>query len=344
MVAYSGGVDSSYAAELCRNAGFDVLAVTMKLFESETAVCDFAVLAAEKAGLEHRILNLSAPFQQEIMRDSWNVYSTGETPNPCAVCNPLFKFGKLADFARENGCSAMVTGHYARIEFDPDGQVVLRRGLCREKDQSYFLFGVPSDRLAFCRMPLGGLAKSDVKANAAGLELAAASRPESQDICFGGDSMPDTLCRLFHDTPRPGNFIDETGKVLGRHRGVQFYTIGQRKGTGVAMGVPAYVKKIDADSGDITLTTDPAHLCSGQMRVRNVNWLICPPVEPMRCEIQTRYRSRTTAGIVIPEPDGFCTVRFDLPVKSVAPGQAAVFYDGDRVLGGGWIMKDSPSI
>ncbi len=334
VVAYSGGVDSAYAAELCRSAGFRVTAVTLALCPDGLGLARKAADSARKSGLEHRILDLRDAFREKIMRRVWLEYSRAVTPNPCAVCNPLVKFGMLHDFAKSLGAKAVVTGHYAILE--PDGaSVALRKGLCAEKDQSYFLFAVPERALAFCRTPLGALIKKDVKRSAGELGLDAAKAKESQDICFGGDSLPETLAALFPDVPSvPGKFFDESGHMLGPHRGVPFYTIGQRKGTGVALGKPAYVKSISP--AGIVLATDETHLLSKTLKAVFCNFLKETPSE-FRAMIRTRYRSHEIPGTVRKLGNGVCEVVFDSPVRAAAPGQAAVFYDSDRVLGGGWI-------
>ena len=336
MVAYSGGVDSSYAAALCRDAGFRVHTVTMLQFPEAAETAAFAERTARAAGYEHHALDLSSEFREEIMHRTWLEYSAGLTPNPCAVCNILFKFGRLLQFAKECGCSALITGHYAKILKNESGEIELRKGICLEKDQSYFLFGVKPEALAFCRTPLGFLLKSDVKREASARNLEAAYSKESQDICFSGDSMPETLSAMFPEPPLPGDFLSDDGKILGRHKGIQFYTVGQRKGTGVALGCPAYIRSISGATKEIVITPDPENLLSGELTVKECNFLTTLP-EVFHADVRIRYRSRAVSARIEKLPDNHCRVCFSEPVRAAAPGQAAVFYDDDRVLGGGWI-------
>ena len=336
MVAYSGGVDSAYAAALCRDLGFQVETVTMSLFADAKETASFAERTAKEAGYVHHTLDLSAEFREEIMHHTWRQYSAGLTPNPCAVCNIKFKFGRLREFAMEHGCKALITGHYARILRNEQGEIELRKGVCEEKDQSYFLFGVPEEALAFCRTPLGILQKTEVRSGAVEKKLEAAKSKESQDVCFGGDSMPETLSAMFPEPPAEGNFLSDDGKVLGRHKGIQFYTIGQRKGTGVALGCPAYISSINGASRNIVISTDSGKLFRSELRACNCNYLAEMP-EVFTAEIRIRYRSKAVCGTVQKQENGICRVIFNEAVRAAAPGQAAVFYADDRVLGGGWI-------
>lgn len=336
MVAYSGGVDSAYAAALCRDFGFQVETVTMSLFQESAETAAFAERTAKEAGYKHHTLDLSAEFREEIMHHTWRQYSAGQTPNPCAVCNIKFKFGRLKEFAVSQGCNALITGHYARILQNESGEIELRKGVCGEKDQSYFLFGVPKDALAFCRTPLGILQKTEVRSGAAEKKLEAAKSKESQDVCFGGDSMPETLSSMFPEPPAEGDFISDDGKVLGKHKGIQFYTIGQRKGTGVALGCPAYISSIDGVNRNIVISTDSGKLFRSELTIRNCNLMTELP-EIFQAMIRIRYRSKAVQGTVERLPDNRAKITFSEPVRAAAPGQGAVFYDDDRVLGGGWI-------
>ena len=341
MVAFSGGVDSSVAAYLCLKAGFQVHAVTMSLLGPEHFDPSRAQQTADKLGIPLEILDLSAEFEQTVMRGTWDIYASGRTPNPCAVCNPKFKFGRLLEFARKSGCSALVTGHYARLSPGPDGCLRLQKGVCREKDQSYFLFGLSHDQLEHACFPLGGMEKSRVRAIAAELGLPSAEAKESQDACFApadGSNMAEMLRQRFHAPARTGNFVDPTGKILGRHCGIHAYTIGQRKGTGVAMGCPAYVKSIHAQTREIVLTPDPAQLMSREVRLSKPNLLIRAYEEltDFPCEVKIRYRSPAVPARVRQYPD-HCLLSFEQPQRAVTPGQAAVFYDGETLIGGAWI-------
>ena len=341
MVAFSGGVDSSAAAYLCREAGFDVRAVTMVLPGSEPSGIARVEQTARQLGIPLEIIDLSAEFERIVMRYTWEEYAAGRTPNPCAVCNIRFKFGKLEDHARECGCAALVTGHYARLEQTPGGEMLLKKGVCAGKDQSYFLFGLSREQLAFACFPLGGMEKQEVRELAARLGLPSAEAKESQDVCFApkdGSGAAEMLRQRFGEKAACGNFVDGAGKVLGRHTGIHAYTLGQRKGTGVALGCPAYVKSIDAKTREIVLTPDSAELMSIQVHLGKANLLI-PGYETrpeFPCTVKVRYRSPAVPAKVAQTAEG-CLLTFEKPQRAVTPGQAAVFYDGDTLIGGAWI-------
>ena len=343
MVAFSGGVDSSVAAYLCLNAGFQVHAVTMSLLGPDRFDPSRAQRTADKLGIPLEILDLSAEFEQTVMRGTWEIYASGRTPNPCAVCNPKFKFGRLLEFARRHDCTALVTGHYARLISDPSGSLLLKKGVCREKDQSYFLFGLSRDQLAHACFPLGNMEKSQVRAIAAELGLPSAEAKESQDACFApidGSNMAEMLRCRFGAPAQTGNFVDSSGNVLGGHCGIHAYTIGQRKGTGVAMGRPAYVKSIHPQTGEIVLTPDPSELMSREVRLSKPNLLIDSygDLSEFSCEVKIRYRSPAVPARVKLFSE-HCLLTFEQPQRAVTPGQAAVFYDGDALIGGAWIER-----
>ena len=342
MVAFSGGVDSSIAAYHCKQAGFEVRAVTMSLLGG-TPDFSRAEATAARLGIPLEIIDLSQEFERTVMRGTWEIYASGRTPNPCAVCNPRFKFGRLLEFARSRDCAALATGHYARLVHTPGG-VRLLKAVCREKDQSYFLFGLDRDQLSHACFPLGGMEKREVRAKAAELGLACADAPESQDACFapadGGNLAEMLRCRFGADA-HCGDFVDTAGKKLGRHCGIHAYTIGQRKGTGVALGRPAYVKAIHADSGEIVLTPDPAELMSERVLLDPPNLLAeeYAARTEFPCEVKIRYRSPAVPARVRRLPDGGCLLLFDQAQRAVTPGQAAVFYQDDTLLGGAWIRS-----
>ncbi|MBO4647025.1 MAG: tRNA 2-thiouridine(34) synthase MnmA [Lentisphaeria bacterium] len=343
MVAFSGGVDSSVSAYLCLQAGLQVQAVTMSLLGPDKADFTRANETAAKLGIPLEIIDLSAEFERVVMRQTWEIYASGRTPNPCAVCNPHFKFGRLLEFARSRNCSALVTGHYARLIHAADGSIQLRKGVCREKDQSYFLFGLSPAQLAAACFPLGGMEKSEVRTIAAELGLPSADAPESQDACFApadGGNLAEMLRCRFGEPAQTGDFVDGSGRVLGKHCGIHAYTIGQRKGTGVALGRPAYVKSIHADSRRIVLTPDPSELMSRQVRLGKANVLIPAYAQEAEfsCEVKIRYRSPAVPARVRLTPEG-CLLTFEQPQRAVTPGQAAVFYDGDTLIGGAWIEQ-----
>ena len=343
MAAFSGGVDSSVAAHLALEAGYRVRAVSMSVLGKETFPRGKVEAAADRLGIPLDILELSEEFESAVMRRAWEEYASGRTPNPCALCNVLFKFGKLADFAKKHGCAGLVTGHYARILRDPDGSIHLLRGVDPRKDQSYFLFGLSPEMLAFARLPLGGLEKTRVREIASSLGLPNADVPDSQDVCFAppdGSPIGRMLQAKFGAFSVTGSFVSSEGKILGQHDGIHTYTIGQRKGTGVAMGKPAYVRRIDPHSGNVYLTTDETELFTDEARLAQPNFLRREYMkrESFDCTVKIRYRSRSVPATVFPMADGTLQMKFREPQRAVTPGQAAVFYNGDELLGGAWIQ------
>jgi len=376
LVAMSGGVDSSVAALLAQRAGYECVGVTLRLFDNgdvgETAdrpCCSLAdaqdaARAAAALGIPHYVFDFSEAFRREVMDRFADAYAAGATPNPCLDCNAYLKFGLLLDRARQMGFDKLVTGHYARISLAPEsegGQLRLSRAAYREKDQTYFLYTLTQEQLAHTLFPLAGLTKPEVRALAAEAGLLTAEKRESQDICFvrGGDYAAFLEgYRGSSDASNglsPGFFVDEAGRVLGRHDGIARYTIGQRRGLGVALGRPAFVTEIRAESNEVVLSTEEASLLRDWIEVGGVNWIEGEqPAEPVRAGVQVRYRTAPVPAMVLFGKSGnkfrssftdgpgtlagSVQVRFDRPVRAPARGQAAVFYDGDTVLGGGWIL------
>ena len=344
MVAFSGGVDSSVAVHLCKEAGFQVQAVYLSLLGKENIPYEKLRRGAEKLSVPLEILEYSSLFEEKIIRYCWEEYASARTPNPCAKCNPLFKFGILTAYAKEKGCSALVTGHYARI-IRKENKAELHKGVFAPKDQSYFLFGLSEEELQMSVFPLGNMSKDEVKNIASSLGLESAKAKESQDICFApADSalFGESLRERFRGEAKCGSFLSPAGKVLGKHSGLHRFTIGQRKGTGVALGVPAYVTKLDGKSGNIILSTDEKDLFSKEAFALTPSWLIREEEKRSRffCEVKIRYRSRAVASEVCCMDDGKIKITFAEPQRAVTPGQAAVFYDGDRVLGGAFLAEE----
>jgi tRNA-uridine 2-sulfurtransferase len=342
VVAMSGGVDSSVTAALLQKTGYDVEGVSLRLWEggrAEPRNCSDHRGAAEVAaqlGILHTLIDARSRFAQTVVRSFVTDYVEGRTPNPCVACNRDFKLGVLLDWARARGADYVATGHYARLRRDPaGGRVSLARGADRNKDQSYFLFALSQEQLAGTLFPLGDLDKTEVRAAARRLRLPVAERPESQDVCFGDYK---TFVESLADPAdlRTGEIVDRSGKVLGRHNGVHRFTIGQRRGLGISSSEPLYVVDIDEIPRRVVVGTKGELNCRG-LSARSLNWIEPPEREEFSAEVQARYRSAPIPCRVRIHDDGSCEARFEEAFLSVTPGQAAVFYRGDQVLGGGWI-------
>jgi tRNA-specific 2-thiouridylase len=351
LAAMSGGVDSSVAAYLLTDQGFETEGVTLKLFENEDAclassrVC-CSLKDAEEArqvcltlGIPHFVYNFTRTFNHDVIDRFCDGYLAGETPNPCIDCNRYVKFAALQQRRRELGYDYVATGHYARRAFDEKtGRYLLLRGRDANKDQSYVLFHLTQDTLAHMLFPLGELTKPEVRAIAARQGFINANKPESQDICFVPDGDYATFIGKRRGTAfPPGDIVDRAGHVLGRHRGLIHYTVGQRKGIGVAAREPLYVCAKDAERNRLVVGTDAETRCTGVV-VRDVNLIALAELSgPVRCEVKTHYRQTARPAVVTPREDGGATIAFDEPQRACAPGQAAVFYQGDVVVGGGTI-------
>jgi tRNA-specific 2-thiouridylase len=347
LVAMSGGVDSSVAAALLVEQGFEVIGLTMRLAGSASRCCTLddaedARRVAERLGIRFYVADYADAFRREVMEPFADAYLAGRTPIPCVACNRRFKFERLVERARALGADWVATGHYARVVSDPtSGELELHRGADPGKDQSYFLFDLGPEQLRRARFPVGALAKSDVRARARALGLATADKPESQEICFvpDGDTARAVEALRPDRPPGAGALVDEGGAVLGRHEGVHHFTVGQRRGLGVATGRRLYVKSIDAGSRRVVLA--PAdRLGAGGARLTGVRWVAGrAPRGPLRARVRVRHRHPGAEATIEPLADGAARLCFDQPVAAVAPGQAAVFDLGERVLGGGWIEE-----
>jgi tRNA-specific 2-thiouridylase len=281
-------------------------------------------------------LNFQAEFD-EIIDHFAAEYESGRTPNPCVLCNTKLKFGKLFEYADAVGAQRVATGHYARIEYSA-GRCVLRRGLDRGKDQSYVLFGIPQDALRRILFPVGGLTKDRVRAEAERFGLPVCEKPDSVEICFAPDGDYARVVRERRPSAfQPGDVVDQSGHRLGRHRGIPHYTIGQRRGLGIAAGEPIYVTGIDAENNTVTMGDADALLSQGLI-ADGTNFLVDAP-QTFRATVQIRYQHPGAPATVVRSVNGTARVTFDVPQRAVAPGQAAVFYDGDMVIGGGWIRE-----
>ena len=343
VVAMSGGVDSSVAAALLVEQGHDVQAVSLRMWEENRGprVCSDhrgAAAVAAELGIAHELLDLRSQFVETVVKPFAGDYVRGRTPNPCVACNRDFKLGTLLRWARERGIDYVATGHYARIERDEtSGAVALLRGVDRTKDQSYFLFALSHEQLASTLFPLGGMLKTEVRERARRLRLSAAERPESQDICFGDYKA---LVAAYAD-PRDlggGDVVDRAGKVLGRHGGIHGVTVGQRRGLGISASEPLYVVAIEDDSKRVIVGRRSELLSSGLI-AGSMNWLQDIGVEEDVAEVQIRYRAAPVSCFIRRLRDDRCEILFERPVSAVTPGQAAVLYRGDQVIGGGWIER-----
>ena len=346
----SGGVDSSVAAAKLLESGFKVVGVTMKLWDNPPEVnypargccsqqdVDDAKSVAEKLGFQHKTLNLGADFERNIIDDFIQEYRAGRTPNPCVRCNALIKWGFLWDMMRELSLNFIATGHYARTMRTDDG-AGLFRSTNRLKDQSYALWGIHREKLEQTIFPLWEMSKDDVRAEAVKLGLQTAFRAESQEICF----IPDDNYRKFlvnaGVNAGEGNILDLDGKVVGTHKGYIHYTIGQRKGLGGGWRQPMYVKRIDSEENRIYIAPKE-EMSSHNIEVDKVNWLVHPiPQIEFRAVVKIRYRDPGGEAIVTPEGDCRMTIHFPQGVEAPTPGQSAVVYQGDRILGGGVIER-----
>jgi len=351
VVAMSGGVDSSTTAALMVEAGYDVVGVTLQLYDHGEAVqrkgacCagqDIydARRVADTLGIPHYVLDYESRFKQQVMDDFADSYLRGETPIPCVRCNQTVKFKDLLGTAKDLGAEAMVTGHYVRRVMGEAG-AELHRAADHGKDQSYFLFATTGPQLDFLRFPLGGLDKAETRRHAERFNLPVADKPDSQDICFvPNGSYAQVVERLRPGACDPGEVVDMDGNVLGAHDGIINFTVGQRRGLGIATGAPVYVVKIDPDAKKVIVGPKEALLCP-EIGVSELNWLAAEPVTATPRAVRVKVRSTTSpVPASIYKTEQGIRVRFDEPQPGVAPGQACVVYDGDRVLGGGWIVRD----
>lgn len=342
MVGMSGGVDSSAAALLLLRAGWQVEGVTFRLWDQPGA--EEAIVSAKAVcsalGIRHTLLDLRQDFRRWVVDDFVREYRAGRTPSPCIVCNRRIKFGTFADYAAERGFEAISTGHYARVRHnEAAGRWELLRGESLAKDQSYFLYQITQQQLSMLQLPLADRDKPEIRALAREAGLAVADRHDSQDVCFipDGDHAA-FLESLTGEKPRRGRFIDEDGRTLGEHIGLWRYTVGQRKGLGIALGRPAFVEALDAASNTVTLTTDESRLFRRSIRVSDPNWIAIPELaEETPAQVKIRSAHTPAEALLLPLAGGGVEVRFAEPQRAPAPGQAAVFYDGDCVIGGGTI-------
>ena len=363
-VAMSGGVDSSTVAAILAHGGDTVVGLTLQLWDQTRLAGKHGIPDAPKAGrccslddvydarrvaehlgIPYYVVNQEERFEQDVVRPFVSEYLAGRTPIPCSLCNNHLKFDQLLKTARSIGAGRIATGHYAVNEYDPArGRWILKRPADLAKDQTYFLFGLTQEQLAHTLFPLGHMVKPDVREAARRHGLALAEKPDSQEICFipGGDykqfltayleeqgeAMPETA----------GELVSSSGAIIGRHEGISNFTVGQRKGLKVASPTPLYVLQIDPASHQVTVGAD-AELATRALRANRVNWISIPSLTgPMRVKIKIRHRHEPAWATLEPADHGEVSATFDEPQRAVTPGQSAVFYDGDEVVGGGWIL------
>ncbi len=350
VVAMSGGVDSSVCAYLLKKEGYDVLGVTIKTWGSDECrderskgCCslrdiDDARSVARKIGIPYYVMDLSSDFKKSVIDYFVDDYLEGRTPNPCIECNRTVKFGVLLDKAKELDASFIATGHYARKGYDAaEGRYYIYEGVDGTKDQTYVLFGLGQEQLARTLLPVGELHKKEVRAIAAELGLRVHDKPDSQEICFVKSSYGEFVKSVAAERlPGQGEFVSPEGEVLGTHGGSHLFTVGQRKRIQITRPTPYYVVAIDAEKNRVTVGSENA-LYADTMVVRRVNWILNERLGAVHVKI--RSKSPKVAATIESMQGGEVTVRFEAPQKAVTPGQAAVFYSGDRVLGGGWIKS-----
>jgi len=344
VVAMSGGVDSSVAAAILKEKGYEVIGITMQLQPSDHSGLDTATDAQKitrMLDIPHQVVDFRDIFARQVIDDFCREYGLGRTPNPCIRCNRYIKFGALLERARELGAGMVATGHYARIE-KYNERYLLKKGTDRQKDQTYVLYRMTQEQLGHTLFPLGGLTKEEVRHTAEKLGLPVAGKSESQEICFIPDNdYPGFLKEYAGITPQSGPIINRQGKVLGQHRGIIYYTIGQRKGLGIASPEPLYVTAINPEENTITVGGKNEVYATGLI-TSDLNWIsIKEPDRPINVKAKIRYLHREAEATVTPAGTGEAMVEFREPQMAITPGQAVVFYDGDIVVGGGTIDRVS---
>jgi tRNA-specific 2-thiouridylase len=351
IVGMSGGVDSSATAALLLEQGYDLVGITLKLWPQDCvsraedkccgpqAVTD-ARAVCHKLGIPYYLVDEAEQFQTKVIQYFADEYKAGRTPNPCVMCNQNLKFGRLIDRADQLGAQYIATGHFARLERRDDGRVLLKRGLDSRKDQSYFLFSLRQDQLARALFPLGDKTKSDTREVARHCNLKTADKEESMEICFVPDNNYGGFLQQANLAQKHrGDIVDLHGQVLGHHDGIEFYTIGQRKGLGLSSPKPLYVIELDAANNRVIVGDDSA-LERDEFTVDRCNWIpFDAPPATLEVTAKIRYNHPGTPAMVTQVGDGKAIVKLHTPQRAITPGQAAVFYQDDLVVGGGWIAR-----
>jgi tRNA-specific 2-thiouridylase len=348
LIAMSGGVDSSVSAALLKEQGYEVIGATMQIWQTEeeeerengccslTAVND-ARRVADKLGIPYYVLNFRDIFRERVIEYFIREYQAGRTPNPCIVCNKEVKFEALLDKAISMGLDYIATGHYAQVEFK-DGRYLLKKAISKTKDQTYALYNLTQDQLSKTLFPVGRYEKDQIRQIAKKYDLGVASKPDSQEICFVEDNDYAKFISEYADSEiYPGDIVDTKENVLGKHNGVFNYTVGQRKGLGIPSNMPLYVVEIDIEKNQVVVGSDEETF-SNKFIARDLNWIGINKLEKeMRVEAKIRYGAKEAPAIIKPIENEKVEVFFDTPQRAITPGQSAVFYDGDYVVGGGVI-------
>jgi tRNA-specific 2-thiouridylase len=347
----SGGVDSSATAALLLEQGYDVIGITLKLWPQDCvsraedkccgpqAVTD-ARSVCYKLGIPYYLVDEAAEFQKQVIQYFADEYKAGRTPNPCVMCNQKLKFGTLINRARQLGADRIATGHFARVETLPDGRTLLKRGRDLKKDQSYFLFSLRQEQLSKALFPLGEMTKQDTREVARECQLKTADKEESMEICFVPDKDYGRFLSMSKLVEKhAGEIVDLNGQVLGRHEGIEFFTIGQRKGLGISSARPLYVIELDAERNRVVVGDDTA-LEKEIFEVERCNWIpFDQPATAFQALTKIRYNHPGTSATITPLSADRCRVKLDVAQRAVTPGQACVFYQDDLVVGGGWICR-----
>lgn len=343
MLGISGGVDSAVSAHILKSQGYDITAVNCLFYKNENSTSDGvkdARAVSEKLGIPFRTTDMTARFKEKVIESFAETYVKGGTPNPCIACNKLLKFGTMLDEALKEGFDYIATGHYARIEKDEaTGRYLLKKGLDPYKDQSYVLYCLNQHQLSHTLFPLGEMTKQQSRDLAEELQLVNAKKGDSQDICFIPDGDYAAFIERYLKRSFPeGSFVDTEGKILGTHKGIIRYTIGQRKGLGLALPAPMYVKEKNIEENKVILS-DNESLFTKELYADNINLITCDKLEkPVRVKAKIRYAHKEQWATVTQESDDLLHIVFDEPQRAIAKGQSAVLYDGDTVVGGGIII------
>lgn len=351
LIAMSGGVDSSVSAYLIKKQGYDCIGVTMKLFYNEEVSCkentccslddvQDAKSVAFRLGMPYYVFNFSDRFKEDVIDRFVDAYENGRTPNPCIDCNRYLKFDKLFQRAKELGCDFIVTGHYAQVVFNEEtGRYLLKKAVDENKDQSYVLYSLTQEQLSHIKLPLGGMSKPDVRHLAEEQGFINARKHDSQDICFVTSGTYAEFIENYANKKYPeGNFVDKDGNILGRHKGIIRYTVGQRKGLGLSFEQPMYVVEVRPDDNTVVLGKSE-ELFSDTVTAKNINLISVDNLyTPMRLKAKVRYRQSEQWATAVQTDSDTIKVQFDEPQRAITKGQAVVLYDGDTVVGGGTIV------